>query len=112
MDEITVWQNRPLETVYPILYLDCIVIKCHQDKRVINKSIYLVLAINAEGEKALPGLWIAETEGEKFWLSVLTELNNRGIKVKDIFIACMGGLSGFPKAINAVFPKTKIQLYI
>lgn len=110
IDEVNSWQNRPLETVYPILYLDCIVIKCHQDKRVINKSIYLALAINCEGKKELLGLWIAETEGAKFWLSVLTELTNRG--VKDIFIACVDGLSGFPEAINAVFPKTKIQLCI
>jgi transposase-like protein len=93
-----------------LVSFDCIVVKCHQDKRVINKSIYLALAINAEGKKELLGLWIAETEGAKFWLSVLTELNNRG--VKDIFIACVDGLSGFPEAINAVFPKTKIQLCI
>jgi putative transposase len=110
LDEINAWQNRPLESVYPILYLDCIVIKCHQDKRVINKSIYLALAINCDGQKELLGLWIAETEGAKFWLSVLTELNNRG--VKDIFIACVDGLTGFPDAINTVFPKTKIQLCI
>jgi putative transposase len=110
IDEVNAWQNRPLETVYPILYLDCIVIKCHQDKRVINKSIYLALAINCCGQKELLGLWIAETEGSKFWLSVLTELNNRG--VKDVFIACVDGLTGFPDAINAVFPNTKIQLCI
>ncbi|MGI2262421.1 transposase, partial [Candidatus Cardinium hertigii] len=83
IEEITLWQNRPLESVYPILYLDCIVIKCHEDKRVINKSIYLALAINCQGQKELLGLWISETEGAKFWLSVLTELSNRGIK--DIF---------------------------
>jgi putative transposase len=110
MDEINAWQNRPLENVYPILYLDCIVIKCHHEKRVINKSIYLALAINCEGQKELLGLWIAETEGAKFWLSVLTELNNRG--VRDIFIACVDGLTGFPEAINTVFPRTKIQLCI
>lgn len=110
IDEINAWQNRSLENVYPILYLDCIVIKCHQDKRVINKSIYLALAINCHGQKELLGLWIAENEGAKFWLSVLTELNNRG--VKDIFIACVDGLTGFPDAINTVFPKTKIQLCI
>lgn len=110
IDEINAWQTRPLESIYPILYLDCIVIKCHQDKRVINKSIYLALAINCDGQKELLGLWIAEAEGAKFWLSVLTELNNRG--VKDIFIACVDGLTGFPDAINTVFPKTKIQLCI
>jgi len=110
LDEVLAWQMRPLDEVYPIVYLDCIVIKCHQDKRVINKSVYLALAINLAGQKELLGLWIAENEGSKFWLSVLTELNQRGIK--DIFIACVDGLTGFPDAINAVFPKTKVQLCI
>lgn len=110
IDEVQAWQTRPLDRVYPILYLDCIVIKCHQDKRVINKSVYLALAINSQGQKELLGLWIAENEGSKFWLSVLTELNQRG--VKDILIACVDGLTGFPEAINTVFPKTKIQLCI
>lgn len=110
IDEVLAWQNRPLNAVYPILYLDCIVVKCHQDKRVINKSIYLALAIDCEGRKELLGLWIAENEGAKFWLSVLTELNTRG--VKDIFIACVDGLTGFPDAIKAVYPKTQVQLCI
>lgn len=110
IEEVMLWQSRPLDEVYPILYLDCIVIKCHQEKRVINKSVYLALAINREGHKELLGLWIAENEGSKFWLSVLTELNQRG--VKDILIACVDGLTGFPEAINAVFPKTRIQLCI
>lgn len=110
IEDIQAWQFRPLDNIYPILYLDCIVVKCHQDKRVINKSIYLALAINCDGQKELLGLWIAENEGSKFWLSVLTELNNRG--VKDIFIACVDGLTGFPEAINTVFPKTKVQLCI
>lgn len=110
IDEVIAWQGRPLEAVYPIIYLDCIVVKCHQEKRVINKSIYLALAINLSGQKELLGLWIAENEGSKFWLSVLTELNQRG--VKDIFIACVDGLTGFPEAINAVFPKTRVQLCI
>jgi len=110
IDEVNAWQTRPLDGVYPILYLDCIVIKCHQEKRVINKSVYLALAVNSEGHKELLGIWISENEGSKFWLSVLTELNQRG--VKDILIACVDGLTGFPEAINAVFPKTKIQLCI
>ena len=110
LDEVVAWQTRPLDEVYPLLYLDCIVIKCHQEKRVINKSVYLALAVNREGRKELLGLWIAENEGAKFWLSVLTELNQRGIK--DILIACVDGLTGFPEAINAVFPKTKVQLCI
>lgn len=110
LEEVQTWQNRPLDPVYPILYLDCIVVKCHQDKRVINKAIYIALGIDCEGKKELLGLWIAENEGSKFWLSVLTELQNRG--VKDIFIACVDGLTGFPEAINAAYPKTKIQLCI
>lgn len=110
LEEVLAWQNRPLEAVYPILYLDCIVVKCHQDKRVINKAIYLALAIDCEGKKELLGLWISENEGSKFWLSVLTELNNRG--VKDIFIACVDGLTGFPDAIKTVYPKTQVQLCI
>lgn len=110
IDEVIAWQARPLDDIYPIIYLDCIVIKCHQDKRVINKAVYVALGITCEGRKELLGLWISENEGSKFWLSVLTELNNRG--VKDIFIACVDGLTGFPEAINTVFPKTKIQLCI
>ena len=110
IDEVNAWQTRPLDAVYPILYLDCIVIKCHQDKRVINKAVFIALAVNKEGHKEILGLWIAENEGSKFWLSVLTELNQRG--VKDILIACVDGLTGFPDAINAVFPKTRIQLCI
>lgn len=110
IEEVVAWQARPLDEIYPILYLDCIVVKCHQDKRVINKAVYVALGINCEGRKELIGLWISENEGSKFWLSVLTELNNRG--VKDIFIACVDGLTGFPEAINTVFPKTKIQLCI
>jgi putative transposase len=110
MEDVIAWQARPLDAIYPILYLDCIVIKCHQDKRVINKAIYVALTINCQGQKELVGLWISENEGAKFWLSVLTELNNRG--VKDIFVACVDGLTGFPEAINTVFPKTKMQLCI
>lgn len=110
IDEVNAWQTRPLDEIYPILYLDCIVIKCHHEKRVINKAVYLALAINCLGQKELLGLWISENEGSKFWLSVLTELNQRG--VKDIFIACVDGLTGFPDAIATVFPKTQIQLCI
>jgi putative transposase len=110
IDEVNAWQTRPLDAVYPILYLDCIVIKCHQEKRVINKAVYLALAINCSGQKELLGLWISENEGSKFWLSVLTELNQRG--VKDIFIACVDGLTGFPEAISAVFPKTKYNFVL
>lgn len=110
LEQIIDWQNRPLDSVYPIVYLDGIVIKIRQDKRVINKTIYLALGVNLEGQKELLGLWIAENEGAKFWLQVLTELKNRG--VEQILIACVDGLSGFPDAINAAFPQTKIQLCI
>ena len=110
MEQVIEWQNRPLDAIYPIVYLDCIVIKIRQDKRVIKKSIFLALGINLEGHKELMGLWIAENEGAKFWLSVLTELQQRG--VEDILIACVDGLKGFPDAINAVYPDTHIQLCI
>lgn len=110
LEQVLEWQARPLDDLYPIVYLDCIVLKIRQDKRVINKAVYLALGINLEGQKELLGLWLAETEGAKFWLSVLTELQQRG--VKDIFIAAVDGLSGFPEAINAVYPQTKIQLCI
>ena len=109
-EEVQVWQNRPLENLYPILYLDGIVVKVHQDKRVIKKTVYVALGVTTEGHKELLGLWIAETEGSKFWLSVLTELQNRG--VEDIFIACVDGLTGFPEAITTAFPKAQVQLCI
>lgn len=108
--EVVEWQSRPLDEVYPIVYLDCIVVKIRQDKKVINKAIYLALGVNMEGHKELLGLWISENEGAKFWLNVLTELQNRG--VKDILIACVDGLKGFPDAISSAFPKTQIQLCI
>ncbi len=110
MDKVVEWQNRPLDAVYPVIYLDCIVLKVRHEKRVINKSVYLALGINIDGHKELLGIWIAETEGAKFWLSVLTELQNRG--VEQILIACVDGLSGFPDAINTAFPDAKIQLCI
>jgi len=110
MERVIEWQNRPLDAVYPIVYLDCIVLKIRHEKRVINKAVYLALGINMEGQKELLGIWIAETEGAKFWLSVLTELQNRG--VEQILIACVDGLSGFPDAINTAFPDAKVQLCI
>jgi len=110
IDQVVEWQSRPLDAVYPIVYLDCIVLKIRQDKQVINKSIYLALGVNLEGRKELLGMWLSENEGAKFWLNVLTELQNRG--VKDILIACVDGLKGFPDAINAAFPDTQIQLCI
>jgi len=110
LERVVEWQSRPLEAVYPIVYLDCIVVKIRQDKQVINKAVYLALGVNLEGHKELLGMWLSENEGAKFWLNVLTELQNRG--VKDILIACVDGLKGFPDAINAAFPEAQIQLCI
>ena len=110
MQQVVQWQSRPLDTTFPIVYMDCIVLKIRQDKRVINKAIYLALGINIEGHKELLSMWISENEGTKFWLSVMTDLQNRGMK--NMLIACVDGLKGFPDAINATFPKTKIQLCI
>ncbi len=110
MDEVKAWQSRPLDEVYPIVFLDCIVVKCRQEGKVANMSVYLALGVNMDGQKELLGVWIAKTEGAKFWLNVITELQNRG--VKDVFIACVDGLKGFPEAIEAVFPQTQVQLCI
>jgi transposase-like protein len=110
IEKVIEWQSRPLEPVYPIVYLDCLVVKIRQDKQVINKAVYLALGVNIEGHKELLGMWISENEGAKFWLNVLTELQNRGLS--DILIACVDGLKGFPEAINTVYPKTQVQLCI
>ncbi|WNC70413.1 IS256 family transposase [Thalassotalea nanhaiensis] len=110
IEQVVEWQARPLDAVYPIVYLDCLVVKIRQDKQVINKAVYLALGVNVEGHKELLGMWISENEGAKFWMNVLTELQNRG--VKDILIACVDGLKGFPDAINTVYPDTQIQLCI
>ena len=107
-EEITLWQNRPLDEIYPIVYLDAIRVKVRHDGRIINKAVYLAIGVNLDGLKEVLGMWTAETEGAKFWLQVVTELKNRG--VKDIFIACVDGLKGFPEAIETVFPDTQIQL--
>jgi len=110
LDEVKSWQNRPLDKIYPIVYFDALVIKVRQDKRVINKAFYLALGVNLSGQKELLGIWISQNEGAKFWLNVLTELKNRG--VEDILIACVDGLTGFPEAIETVFPHTQVQLCI
>jgi putative transposase len=110
LEEVAAWQNRPLDNIYPIIFLDCIVVKSREEGRVANRSVYLALGITMEGQKELLGIWIAASEGAKFWLGVITELKNRG--VKDIFIACVDGLKGFPEAIESVFPETQIQLCI
>jgi len=110
MDEAKAWQMRPLDKLYPIVYLDCIHVKVRDNGMVRAKAVYLALGVNMDGEKELLGIWIAQTEGAKFWLQVVTELKNRG--VQDILIACVDGLKGFPEAIEAVFPKTDVQLCI
>ena len=109
-EQVTEWQNRQLDALYPIVYMDCIVVKVRQNGSVINKAVFLAPGINTEGQKELLGMWLAENEGAKFWLSVLTELKNRGLQ--DILIACVDGLKGFPEAINSVYPQTHIQLCI
>ena len=110
LDEVKAWQNRPLDAVWPVVYLDAIHMKIRTDGRVQNRAVYVALGINLTGNKELLGLWIGESEGAKFWLNVLTELNNRG--VQDILIASVDGLTGFPEAIGSVFPKTEVQLCI
>ena len=109
-EEVQQWRDRPLETVYPVVWLDGIMVKVHQDHQVLRKTIYLALAVNMEGHKELLGIWIAEHEGASFWAQVLTELNNRGLK--DVFIFCIDGLTGFPDAIKGIYPKADIQLCI
>jgi len=109
VDEVKAWQARPLNPIYPIVYLDCIHVKMREGT-VRVKAVYLAIGITMDGEKEVLGLWLAQTEGAKFWLQVVTELRNRG--VQDIFIACVDGLKGFPDAIEAVFPETTVQLCI
>lgn len=110
MDEVRAWQSRPVDAVYPIVFLDALFVKVRDSGSIKNKAVYLALGINMHGDKELLGLWIEQSEGAKFWLSVLTELKNRGLK--DIFIACCDGLSGFPDAIETAYPKTTVQLCI
>jgi len=110
LENVVEWRSRPLDEVYPIVYLDGIVIKVRQDKQVIRKTMYIALGINLEGRKECLGLWLSENESSKFWLGVLNDIYARG--VKDILIASVDGLTGFPEAINAVFPKTDVQLCI
>ncbi len=107
LEDVTAWRNRPLNSVYPIVYLDALVTKVHGDGGVSNRAVYVALGVNLEGKKEVLGLWLGENEGSKFWLRVLTELKNRGLE--DILIACVDGLSGFAEAINTAYPKTEVQ---
>jgi len=110
LEEVREWQNRPLEKSYAIVYLDALRIRGREDGKSCMKSVYTALAVNFEGQKEVLGLWIAENEGAKFWMGVLTELKNRGLK--DILITCMDGLTGFPEAVRSVYPDTRVQLCI
>ena len=110
IDEVKAWQSRALEAVYPIVFFDCLVVKVRQDKRIINKSVYIALGIDLSGHKDILGLWISDNEGAKFWLNNLTEMKNRGLL--DILIACTDNLTGMSDAISAVYPKCEHQLCI
>lgn len=109
-DEVKAWQSRPLDAVYPILYLDALVVKVRESAHIQNKAVHLIIGINTLGRKEVLGLWMTQNEGAKFWLQVLTDLKNRG--VRDIFIACVDGLTGFPDAIETVYPKAEVQLCV
>jgi putative transposase len=110
MEEVKIWQSRPLDAVYPMIYLDALVVKIRDAGHVRNKAIYVVIGVNMQGVKEVLGLWAAQAEGAKFWLQVLTELKNRG--VEDVFIVSIDGLKGFPEAIETVFPEAQVQLCI
>jgi putative transposase len=108
VEEVQDWQNRPLNEFYPILYMDALRVKIRAEHQIENRAIHVAIGVNLEGTKEVLGLWVADNEGAKFWLHVLTEIQNRG--VKDIFIACVDGLKGLPEAIQAVYPRTEVQL--
>ena len=110
IDKVKQWQARPLETIYPFVWLDAIHYKIKDGGKYVSKAVYTVLCVNMEGRKEILGLYLSESEGANFWLSVLTDLNNRGLQ--DILIASVDGLKGFPEAIKTIFPKTEVQLCI
>jgi putative transposase len=109
-EEVKAWQGRPLNEIYPILYLDALYVKIREGAHVQNRAIHLAIGVTLDGTKEVLGMWTTGTEGAKFWLQVLTDLQNRG--VKDVFIACVDGLKGFPDAIETVFPQAQVQLCI
>src|SRR5215211_1128035 len=110
LDEVAEWQNRPLEALYPLVFLDALRVKVRDERTVRNKAVYVALGVRADGAKEILGLWIEQTEGAKFWLRVMNELKDRG--VEDILIAVVDGLKGFPEAITAVFPQATVQTCI
>ena len=109
-DEVRAWQSRPLDPTYAIIYLDALYVRMRDNGQVQNRAVYVAIGVNMQGIKDVLGLWSSANEGAKFWLQVLTEIRNRG--VKDVFIACVDGLKGFPDAIESVFPKAIVQLCI
>jgi putative transposase len=110
LEEVKTWQNRPLDRLYPIVYMDALYVKIRDGGHVQNRAIYVAIALNMEGGKEVLGLWASANEGAKFWLQVMTELRNRG--VEDVFVVCIDGLKGFPEAVESVFPQTQVQLCI
>ena len=110
MEDVTAWQNRPLDAIYPILYMDALQVKIRDGAHVVSKAVHLAIGVALAGNKDVLGIWLGNTEGAKLWLQIVTELKNRG--VKDVFIACVDGLKGFPEAIETVFPKAQVQLCI
>ena len=110
MEDVQAWQTRPLDAIYPIVWFDALQVKVRHEQRVINKALYIALAVNLEGQKEILGMWISQNEGAKFWLSIFTELKNRGLN--DILIACVDGLSGLDEALETAFPQVMVQTCI
>jgi len=110
VEEVRAWQTRPLDPIYPIVYLDALIVKIRDNGQVQNRAIYVAIAVTMDGHKEVLGLWTSANEGAKFWLQVLTDIQNRG--VKDLFITCVDGLKGFPQAIETAYPKAQVQLCI
>ncbi len=108
--EVQEWQERPLQSLYSIVYFDALWVKVREDNRIINKAVYVALGVDMDGNRDVLGLWIAQSEGARFWMNVISELQKRG--VQDILIACVDGLKGFPEAIEAIFPQTEVQVCI
>ena len=110
LDEVKTWQNRPLDSMYPVVYLDALMVKMRHEGRVENRAVYVAIGINEDGVKEVLGLWSSANEGAKFWLAVMTELKNRGLR--DVYVVCTDGLKGFPQAIETVFPQAQVQTCI
>ncbi len=107
LEDVAAWRTRPLDAVYPIAYFDCLMVKVREDRSVRTRACYLAIGVTCEGDREVLGIWWQETEGSKFWLAVLNDLHHRG--VQDVLVACVDGLTGFPEAIEAVFPQAWVQ---